>query len=66
MPTRKDGKNWIVNYTVTLDDGSTHDQSRKFRVRDDAQAFINNAKRLITDPRSNAVKITHTISKIEK
>ncbi|MCH8239746.1 MAG: enoyl-CoA hydratase/isomerase family protein, partial [Proteobacteria bacterium] len=32
----KGGKNWIVNYTVTLENGTTHDQSRKFRVRADA------------------------------
>jgi hypothetical protein len=43
QPKRKDGKNWRVDYTITLD-GEDHTQTRKFRVRADATDFVRNAK----------------------
>jgi len=43
MPTRKDGKNWIVEYSCLLN-GEHFEQSRKFRIRADAQEFIKSAK----------------------
>jgi hypothetical protein len=43
QPKQKDGKNWQVDYTITLD-GNVHNQSRKFRVRDDATDFIKTSK----------------------
>jgi hypothetical protein len=66
MPKQKDGKNWIVNYTITKADGTVGQQSRKFRVRDDAHRFINRAKELRDDPRTDIVKFEHKVSKIEK
>ena len=65
QPKQKDGKNWIVNYTITMD-GEDHVQSRKFRVRDDAQQFVKRAKELVADPRTTATKVVAKISKIEK
>lgn len=65
MPKQKDGKNWVVEYTLTMD-GVDHAQSRKFRVRDDAQQFVNRAKELVADPRTTASKFVYKISKIEK
>lgn len=47
MPKQKDGKNWIVNYEIILN-GETKRQSRKFRVRHDAQVFINRAKQVLS------------------
>lgn len=66
MPTRQDGKNWIVNYTVTLEDGTTHDQHRKFRVRADAYEFISRTKELIADPRTNSASWTYAVEKWSK
>lgn len=43
MPKQKDGKNWQVDYTA-IHDGELVEQSRKFRVRDDALEFIKYAK----------------------
>jgi hypothetical protein len=64
MPTRKDGKNWIVNYTITLA-GVVHEQHRKFRVREDAEWFVKDAKRSL----SLDERVTHykfKTSKIEE
>ena len=47
MPKQKDGKNWQVDYTATHD-GEVVNQSRKFRVREDATAFIKNAKEVFS------------------
>jgi len=63
QPKQKDGKNWRVDYTVTTNDGAEHQQSRKFRVRDDAYQFISRAKELVADPRTNAIDITYKVSK---
>lgn len=64
MPKRKDGKNWIVDYTVTLN-GEDHSQSRKFRVRQDAYDFIESAKATLErDDRVSSSKFN--ISKLEK
>ena len=64
QPKQKDGKNWIVNYTVTLD-GEEHQQHRKFRVREDARIFIDNAtKNLERDERVTSSNFQ--LSKIEK
>jgi hypothetical protein len=38
QPTRKDGKNWIVDYSGTVD-GKEFTQHRKFRIRADAVDF---------------------------
>ena len=65
MPKQKDGKNWIVNYTITMD-GEDHTQSRKFRVRDNAYVFVNKMKDLVADPRTTATNVTYKVSKIEK
>lgn len=54
MPKQKDGKNWQVDYTVTMD-GQDHAQNRKFRVRDDATIFITHAKAVFkANPRVTA------------
>jgi len=43
MPKQKTGKNWIVNYTVTLN-GAKHICARKFRVKSDATDFVRDSK----------------------
>lgn len=48
MPKQKDGKNWIVEYEVTVS-GKVHNQSRKFRVKSDAQRFITSSKKTFKD-----------------
>lgn len=64
MPKQKDGKNWIVNYTITLD-GEDHNQSRKFRVREDASDFVKQSKLTLSrDDRVSSSKFK--ISKLEQ
>lgn len=65
MPKQKDGLNWKVDFTITAG-GETHERTKKFRVRDNAQDFINETKKLVADPRNNATAATFKISKIER
>ncbi len=66
QPKQKDGKNWIVRYTVEALDGAKHGQSRKFRVRSDAYDFIEQTKRLLPDvARVPAIQsFTYKVSKL--
>ena len=45
MPKQKEGKNWEVIYSGKIN-GEDFSQSRKFRIRADAQDFINDSKPL--------------------
>jgi hypothetical protein len=64
MPKQKDGFNWRVDYTVTID-GVTKSNNRKFRVTADARGFVTAARAKFTsDPRVTTFKFT--TSKIEK
>ena len=61
QPQQKDGKNWIVKYSITLN-GVVKENSRKFRVRADAQNFVTNAKSTV----SRDDRVTASSFKISK
>ena len=61
MPKQKEGKNWVVNYTIVLN-SKPHEQSRKFRVRADAYDFIEESKRQL----SRDSRVTSSKFKVEK
>ena len=63
MPKQKEGKNWVVDYTIDMD-GKTHTQNRKFRVQEDAYEFVKELKKLVADSRTTATAETHKVSKI--
>ena len=50
MPKQKDGKNWKVDYTA-IHDGELVEQTRKFRVREDAVEFVKRAKKVFAGNR---------------
>ena len=63
MPKQKEGKNWVVNYTVVVN-GESKDSARMFRVRQDAVDFVAEAKSLFSkDKRVSSSKFS--ISKID-
>ena len=43
QPKMKDGKNWIVSYSATMN-GKTSHADRKFRIKSNALAFIKDSK----------------------
>ena len=56
MPKQKDGKNWIVSYSVKMN-GKTHNADRKFRVKSGALDFIKDStKTLKKDDRVTSFK----------
>ena len=56
MPKQKDGKNWIVAYSITMN-GKTTKVDRKFRIKSDAFNFIKDStKTLKKDDRVTSFK----------
>jgi len=56
MPKQKDGKNWIVSYSITMN-GKTTKVDRKFRIKSDASNFIKDStKTLKKDDRVTSFK----------
>jgi hypothetical protein len=56
MPKQKDGKNWIVAYSITMN-GKTTKVDRKFRIKSDASNFIKDStKTLKKDDRVTSFK----------
>ena len=62
MPKQKDGKNWKVDYEFTFKNGEVKGNNRKFRVRADAQRFVQMAK----DSTSRDDRLAKTKFKISK
>ena len=56
MPKQKDGKNWIVAYSITMN-GKTTKVDRKCRIKSDASNFIKDStKTLKKDDRVTSFK----------
>jgi len=62
MPKQKEGKNWIVKYSITIN-GKVHKQTRKFRIRADATDFIKHAKGVLKS-NDDATNWKFTIEKL--